>query len=219
MNELPHAMATGHIHSGTIAGKLNGVMPTVTPTLWRIVVTSTWVEAPSLWAPASRVGMPQANSTTSMPRCNSPAASERTLPCWALITAASSSARRMSASRKANSTALRLDNDVSRQPTCARRADSTTVSTSSLEASRTRAATSPRAGSNTSPKRSPLPAQRASSTQWSMVGSAVPVSLRSVSFTMMSLIVGSTARRIVSVSWSVAHRWAGVFGHRRRARR
>ena len=28
---LPHATAIGHIHSGTIAGKLNGVMPATTP--------------------------------------------------------------------------------------------------------------------------------------------------------------------------------------------
>ena len=30
-NVLPHAMATGYIHSGTMAGKLNGVMPAQTP--------------------------------------------------------------------------------------------------------------------------------------------------------------------------------------------
>src|SRR2546422_129028 len=29
---LPHAMATGNIQSGTIAGKLNGVIPAHTPT-------------------------------------------------------------------------------------------------------------------------------------------------------------------------------------------
>ena len=33
---LPHTMATGYIHSGTIAGKLNGVMPATTPSGWRI---------------------------------------------------------------------------------------------------------------------------------------------------------------------------------------
>ena len=31
-NVLPQAIATGYIHSGTIAGKLNGVMPAHTPT-------------------------------------------------------------------------------------------------------------------------------------------------------------------------------------------
>ena len=31
---LPQATAMGHIHSGTMAGKLNGVMPAVTPSAW-----------------------------------------------------------------------------------------------------------------------------------------------------------------------------------------
>jgi hypothetical protein len=35
MNALPQASATGNIHSGTMAGKLNGVIPTVTPNGWR----------------------------------------------------------------------------------------------------------------------------------------------------------------------------------------
>ncbi len=35
-NALPHAIATGCIHSGTMIGKLNGVMPATTPTGWRI---------------------------------------------------------------------------------------------------------------------------------------------------------------------------------------
>ena len=33
---LPHAIAFVSIHSGTIAGKLNGVMPATTPSGWRI---------------------------------------------------------------------------------------------------------------------------------------------------------------------------------------
>jgi len=37
MNVLPQAIANGHIHMGTIAGKLNGVIPTQTPIDWRIV--------------------------------------------------------------------------------------------------------------------------------------------------------------------------------------
>jgi allophanate hydrolase subunit 1 len=32
---LPHAIAIGYIHIGTIAGKLNGVMPATTPSGWR----------------------------------------------------------------------------------------------------------------------------------------------------------------------------------------
>ncbi len=35
-NVLPHAIATGYIHIGTIAGKLNGEMPAHTPSGWRI---------------------------------------------------------------------------------------------------------------------------------------------------------------------------------------
>ena len=34
-NVLPQAIAIGNIHSGTIAGKLNGVMPAQTPSGWR----------------------------------------------------------------------------------------------------------------------------------------------------------------------------------------
>src|SRR5690349_286190 len=40
-NELPAAIAVAHIQSGTIAGKLNGVMPATTPSGWRIEYTST----------------------------------------------------------------------------------------------------------------------------------------------------------------------------------
>ena len=36
MKALPQAIATGNIHMGTMAGKLNGVMPATTPSGWRI---------------------------------------------------------------------------------------------------------------------------------------------------------------------------------------
>ena len=39
-NALPHASALASIHSGTITGKLNGVMPTTTPTGCSTVCTS-----------------------------------------------------------------------------------------------------------------------------------------------------------------------------------
>ena len=42
-NVFPHVIATGNIHSGTIAGKLNGVIPTQTPTGCRLVSLSTFV--------------------------------------------------------------------------------------------------------------------------------------------------------------------------------
>ena len=35
-NVLPQAMALANIHIGTMAGKLNGVMPATTPRGWRI---------------------------------------------------------------------------------------------------------------------------------------------------------------------------------------
>jgi hypothetical protein len=37
MKLLPHAIAIGNIHSGTITGKLNGVIPAHTPTGWQRV--------------------------------------------------------------------------------------------------------------------------------------------------------------------------------------
>jgi len=64
-----------NIHSGTIAGKLNGVMPAHTPTGWRSVWQSTPEPAFSVYSPFNRCGMPQANSITSMPRCTLPSAS------------------------------------------------------------------------------------------------------------------------------------------------
>ncbi len=36
MNVLPVAMAVANIHIGTMAGKLNGVIPATTPSGWRI---------------------------------------------------------------------------------------------------------------------------------------------------------------------------------------
>src|ERR1700757_4384906 len=64
-NVLPHAIATGNIHMGTMAGKLNGVIPATTPTGCRIEYESTPVETFSEKPPLSRWGIPQANSTTS----------------------------------------------------------------------------------------------------------------------------------------------------------
>ncbi len=90
MKQLPQASATGIIHSGTITGKLNGVMPATTPSGWRIDQASMPVPTASVYSPLSRCGMPQANSTTSSPRCTSPSASDSTLPCSAVTIAASS---------------------------------------------------------------------------------------------------------------------------------
>ena len=78
-NVLPVAIATGYIHIGTMAGKLNGVIPAQTPSGWRKENRSTPVETWSENSPLSSVGMPQANSMTSRPRCTSPAASDEHL--------------------------------------------------------------------------------------------------------------------------------------------
>ena len=67
-NVLPQTIAIGNIQSGTIAGKLNGVMPAHTPTGWRIVSQSTWRAMLASDWPMIRLGTPQANSTTSTPR-------------------------------------------------------------------------------------------------------------------------------------------------------
>src|ERR1039457_6452220 len=64
---LPHAMATGYIQSGTMQGKLNGVMPTQTPSGWRMVSQSMPRAMFSNASPISSDGTPHANSTLSMP--------------------------------------------------------------------------------------------------------------------------------------------------------
>ena len=101
---LPVAMALAHIHNGTITGKLNGVMPATTPSGCRIEYTSTPVAACSENPPLSSCGTPAANSTFSRPRAISPWASDSTLPCSAVIKAASSSRCECSNSRNANRT-------------------------------------------------------------------------------------------------------------------
>ena len=80
-NVLPQASAGAHIHMGTIAGKLNGVMPATTPSGCRIEYTSIPVDACSVMPPFRRCGIPQQNSITSSPRVTSPMASEVTFPC------------------------------------------------------------------------------------------------------------------------------------------
>ena len=57
---LPQAMAIGYIHIGTMAGKLNGVMPATTPSGWKSDQLS--IPGPTLreYSPLSISGMPQA---------------------------------------------------------------------------------------------------------------------------------------------------------------
>jgi hypothetical protein len=91
--------------------------------------------------------MPQANSATSRPRVTSPAASDATLPCSEVISAAMSSLRAFTSSRNANKTSDRLDSEVRRQLPSAPRAASTAASTSAAVAKSTVPVTSPVAGS------------------------------------------------------------------------
>ncbi len=56
-------MANGYIHSGTMAGKLKGVMPAHTPMGWRMVLQSMPLATSFSESPIMRVGMPQATST------------------------------------------------------------------------------------------------------------------------------------------------------------
>ena len=151
MNEFPHASASGNIHIGTIAGKLNGVMPAATPSGWRSECESTPVPTASDASPFSRCAAPQANSTTSSPRCTSPRASSNVLPCSAVITRASSSALAATSSRKRNSTFERRASDCVLQARKPAVAAATARSTSAALANATRRTTAPVAGSVTSP--------------------------------------------------------------------
>ena len=90
---LPHAMADATIQSGTITGKLNGVIAPTTPTGCFVECTSTPRATCSECSPFSRCTSPAANSTFSMPREISPAASDSTLPCSLVRMAASSPCR------------------------------------------------------------------------------------------------------------------------------
>ncbi len=90
-NALPQAMASGNIHSGTMAGKLNGVMPAQTPSGSRVVWPSMFSAIWGRVSPLVSWATPQANSTTSMPRRTSPRASSRVLPFSRVTRALSSS--------------------------------------------------------------------------------------------------------------------------------
>ena len=122
-NVFPQAIATGNIHIGTMAGKLNGVMPAQTPTGWRIDQLSMPAPTLSVKSPRSRCGMPQANSTTSRPRMTSPRASDRTLPCSSVMSRASSSRCVSMSDLKRNSTRARCRGGRAAHAGSARRAE------------------------------------------------------------------------------------------------
>ena len=91
--------------------------------------------------------MPQANSTTSRPRATSPSASESTLPCSAVMIAASSCLRALSSSRKAKTTCVRRVRDAFRHSAAAAAALCTASSTTPADARSTRPDSRPVAGS------------------------------------------------------------------------
>src|ERR1700739_2301871 len=109
---LPQAMARGNIHSGTMMGKLNGVIPTHTPTGYRVDQLSTDVPTRSTVSPIIRVGAPQANSMHSIPRSNDPCASSRVLPFSSMMSPTISCAFASSSSRNLNSTLQRCTTGV-----------------------------------------------------------------------------------------------------------
>ena len=90
--------------------------------------------------------MPQANSSTSIPRLTEPTASDSTLPCSRVTTRASSSLRLSTSSLKAKITRARCMGGVAAQPGAASAAACTASSTSAGEAKGTCATTSPAAG-------------------------------------------------------------------------
>jgi len=90
---LPQARAFAVIHSGTMAGKLNGVIAATTPTGWRTECTSTPLETCEENPPLRWLASPHAKLEFSRPREISPRASLWTLPCSAVIAEAISSLR------------------------------------------------------------------------------------------------------------------------------
>jgi hypothetical protein len=151
MNVFPHAIALANIHIGTIAGKLNGVIPATTPSGCRIENTSTPRDGCSEKPPLSRWGTPHANSTFSMPLATSPLASEMTFPCSDVMSAARSSRCLSSRSRNAKSTVVRCDSEAARHSRKAPAAVSTAASTSAAEARSTAPVWRPVAGLKTGP--------------------------------------------------------------------
>ena len=147
MNVLPVAMAVANIHIGTIAGKLKGVIPATTPSGWRIWKTSTPPDTCSEKPPLSRLGMPHANSRFSRPRAISPRASDGTLPCSAVSSAAMSVRCASTRFRILNMMSVRLESEVARHAGKAALAAATAASTSAPDAKSTCFVRRPVAGS------------------------------------------------------------------------
>ena len=146
-NVLPQTTAIGHIQSGTIAGKLKGVMPAVTPSAWCSLQESMFGPTFRLYSPFKSSGAYDANSTFSIPRWTSPIASPATLPCSAVRSAAISSECCSSRTLRRLITRARFSGAVARHAGKAFSADAIAASTVALSASRTRRSALPVAGS------------------------------------------------------------------------
>ena len=129
MKAFPTVTAIGNIHSGTMAGKLNGVMPATTPSGSRRTSQLT-PRLTSSTAPSSRFWRESANSTTSIPLLIPAAASARVLPASSAARLASSARCSPRSSWKRNSGRVRSLTGVARQAGKAARAPATTASTS-----------------------------------------------------------------------------------------
>ncbi len=133
-------------HSGTIAGKLNGVIAATTPTGWLKLSTSIPRETPSSVSPLSRWGAAMAASTDSMPRPISAKASGTVLPMSVATSRASSSWWATSTWRRSIRARARASTGVAAHSGWAARAAATARSTSAAPERGTRARSSPVAG-------------------------------------------------------------------------
>jgi hypothetical protein len=104
------------------------------------------VAACSEYEPLSSVGIPQTYSITSSPRCTSPCASDRTLPCSAVSRRARSSRCWSNRSWIRKKRSARFDSETVRQLANASCAVATARSISSIDANATSPDCSPVAG-------------------------------------------------------------------------
>ena len=163
---LPHAIASGNIHIGTMAGKLNGVMPATTPNGCRTDQASIPRATCSVNSPLSKLGIPVANSIISIPRTTSPTASGKVLPCSATMRRAISSRCDCARSRKRNITLARASGGKADHAGKAAEAAATAVSRSSTLPKRRWPWTAPVAGLRISVLESPWPAVACPLIQW-----------------------------------------------------
>ena len=149
---LPQAIATGNIHMGTIAGKLNGVMPAQTPTGSRSDQLSTPVPTLSLNSPLMQVRHAGRElDHLDAARDRALGVVERLAVLLGDDLAPGPSCCASISSRKRISTRARRSAGAARQPGSAFAAAATAASTSAALASGTWRMTSPVAGLVTSP--------------------------------------------------------------------